>query len=360
MALTPEQYMRISAYLSGNASKQERKELEAWRKAALANEHQFLEAERIWNHSGKKLTWPDADVNSHWDELRRRIDLEAGTKQVFLWPHRNIIWKAAAGLVLLATLTYVLFWKRSSEVNLHSGNAVAMVYLPDSTQVWLNLNSSLSYDPKAFGKTNRHTKLSGEGYFNVRPAQNNPFTVNTRNTAIRVLGTSFNVKEEGNERVNVTVAEGTVQFSPADSSKQKSIQVNANEVAIWKADEPLEKSKNTESQYAAWRKKNNPVYEKEVQHPATYITPKFNWRKNAINQSVIYGTLTSSALLADYRNIHLRVTYTKNNGTASSAMFTISPVLKAGSTLDFERRLLDFFADTKSLDVEVVSAEVVQ
>jgi len=48
--------------------------------------------------------------------------------------------------------------------------------LPDSTRVWLNANSSLTYPPN-FTDSQRQVELTGEAYFEVHPDPKSPFIV---------------------------------------------------------------------------------------------------------------------------------------------------------------------------------------
>jgi ferric-dicitrate binding protein FerR (iron transport regulator) len=84
--------------------------------------------------------------------------------------------------------------------------------LPDSTRIWLNSDSRLTY-PLRFERTARLTEVSGEAYFEVSKAANWPFVVKAAGDelAIRVLGTAFNVSAyEKNKTVQTTLVSGSV------------------------------------------------------------------------------------------------------------------------------------------------------
>jgi transmembrane sensor len=93
------------------------------------------------------------------------------------------------------------------------------VILPDSTRVWLNASSSLTY-PTSFSENGtRRVELKGEGYFEVRKhikagAMAVPFVVSTLKQEIRVLGTHFNVNAYTDEpEVSTTLLEGSVKIN---------------------------------------------------------------------------------------------------------------------------------------------------
>lgn len=89
--------------------------------------------------------------------------------------------------------------------------------LSDSTEVWLNAESSLKF-PAGFAATHRIVELTGEAFFHVSPNAHWPFTVQAttpagKTSSIRVLGTQFNVNSYGDENaIKTTLLQGSVQI----------------------------------------------------------------------------------------------------------------------------------------------------
>lgn len=101
--------------------------------------------------------------------------------------------------------------KNYSEVSTRLGSKSKLV-LPDSTIVWLNSGSKLSYSEN-FGRSNRNTILSGEAFFEVRKSDI-PFIIETNSIKVKVLGTAFNVKSYPNEKTTETsLIRGTVEVT---------------------------------------------------------------------------------------------------------------------------------------------------
>jgi transmembrane sensor len=167
------------------------------------------------------------------------------------------------------------------------------------------------------------------------------------------VGTSFNLRQ-ASAGVTLTVLEGEVAFSAHDEK----IPVKAGEKAVWNDGAKPAKSKNDDRHFESWRRTGNPEFEKEMQNPAAYLMAKYTWRKNAINRSVIEGTLTNRATLAAYTNIVLRVTYLKPNGVRHAVRVKVDGTVKAGGLVHFQKKLLDIFTNTRSLEVEIESAAV--
>lgn len=128
------------------------------------------------------------------------------------------------------------------------------VLLPDSTQVWLNSSSSISYPTSFAHAKTRTVKLGGEAYFEVkkmsdRNGKSQPFVVSTNEQQIKVLGTQFNVNAYADEpSAKTTLIEGRVEvnsdkilqpgqqaISFDDTLEIKS--VDANSYIDWKNDE---------------------------------------------------------------------------------------------------------------------------
>jgi ferric-dicitrate binding protein FerR (iron transport regulator) len=98
------------------------------------------------------------------------------------------------------------------------GKQFSMV-LPDGTKVWLNAASSITY-PVQFAKNMRNVSVTGEVYFEVAhltgPDHTTriPFSVQSGDLKIKVLGTHFDVRNYPDENeVKTTLLEGQVSIS---------------------------------------------------------------------------------------------------------------------------------------------------
>ncbi|MEA1876184.1 MAG: FecR domain-containing protein [Bacteroidota bacterium] len=84
--------------------------------------------------------------------------------------------------------------------------------LADGTLVWLNSESRLRYPVHFTGET-RQISLSGEGYFQVKHSDTNPFIVETTDVTVEVMGTSFNISAfENEDHITTTLVEGSVKL----------------------------------------------------------------------------------------------------------------------------------------------------
>ncbi|WP_018668813.1 FecR family protein [Bacteroides gallinarum] len=111
---------------------------------------------------------------------------------------------------------------------------ITSVVLPDSSVVYLNSESSLSY-PLVFEGKIREVHLTGEAYFEVAKDPSRRFVVSTTHqTQIEVLGTHFNVEAyEKDEEVIATLLEGKVDFLFRENANTRKIELEPGEKLVY-------------------------------------------------------------------------------------------------------------------------------
>ena len=92
------------------------------------------------------------------------------------------------------------------------------VTLPDGSKVWLNATSSIKF-PGVFKSNIREVELNGEAYFEIAKNSAMPFRVKSNGAQIEVIGTHFNVKAYGNEKLmKTTLVEGSIKITAGNFS----------------------------------------------------------------------------------------------------------------------------------------------
>lgn len=87
------------------------------------------------------------------------------------------------------------------------------VQLSDGTIVHLNVGTSLRYPVQFLKNQSRQVYLTGEAYFEVSKDKAHPFTVNTQEVNVEVLGTKFNVNSYTEDlSTDVVLVEGKVSL----------------------------------------------------------------------------------------------------------------------------------------------------
>lgn len=96
-----------------------------------------------------------------------------------------------------------------SEIHVPFGQ-MSQLELSDGTQVWLNSGTTLRY-PDRFGEKSRAVTVTGEAFFKVARMPDKPFTINSTDLSVQVLGTSFNFSAYQEDSFSsVTLVEGKV------------------------------------------------------------------------------------------------------------------------------------------------------
>ena len=123
--------------------------------------------------------------------------------------------------------------------------------LADGTKVWLNAATELRF-PVNFTGDMREVYLKGEAYFQVKRDEKHPFIVHTSMGAVEVLGTSFNVRDYGDEREVVTTLEtGKVMY--VSGNTREKVTLNPGYQVLEKESSPVEVRKVDPLQYTGWR-----------------------------------------------------------------------------------------------------------
>lgn len=107
-----------------------------------------------------------------------------------------------------------------------------LVTLSDSTKVMLNANSTLEY-PASFDDAEvREVRLKGEAHFEVTKNPHRPFVVKAGEMQTQVLGTIFDVKAYRKDAPKVTLMQGKVKVSNADTE----VEMRPGQTATLQAD----------------------------------------------------------------------------------------------------------------------------
>lgn len=119
--------------------------------------------------------------------------------------------------------------------------------MADGTQVWLNSESKLRYPVRFTGAT-REVEMEGEVCFKVVKNEQQPFIVRTKDVAVEVLGTFFNIESYANrDVVTTTLVEGRVNVS----NGKKSYILNPDQQIVAKNGDLQMKQVNAK-EYISW------------------------------------------------------------------------------------------------------------
>lgn len=188
----------IDLYLSGKIDKALLVELKNLAAQSEENRNYIRERIEVWFSAGMIDNFTSSDLDDKFESIEQRIeaDEQEEGEQSYKFPLKWIVWIAAVVLIILLPLGG--YWmgmtsssKQLANVSMETAlGARTQVYLPDSTMVWLNAGSKLTYS-SGYGTTDRHVVLQGEALFDVRHNEKLPFEINSKEVDLKVLGTRF-------------------------------------------------------------------------------------------------------------------------------------------------------------------------
>lgn len=204
----------LISYLLGEASAAEIKKVDVWRRTDEAYNKRFEAFKLLWETSKNLEDTQEAGAEASLKRFKEKVaERKVTNTHIIKLKQRNIWMTVAASLMLIAGgawLYYNHFIDR--QVRFETQGIVKTDTLSDGSRITLNKYALLSYPKKFTGDQRNVTLVKGEGFFNITPNKAKPFIITTGKTTIRVVGTSFNVKNK-NGLIEVIVETGIVQVT---------------------------------------------------------------------------------------------------------------------------------------------------
>lgn len=125
--------------------------------------------------------------------------------------------------------------------------------LHDGTKVWIRPGSKFSF-PDKFENGKRYVELEGEAYFSVAKDSLNPFTIQSSDIAVKVLGTEFNLKSQATQNNELSMVTGVVTLSIPKLNRN--IRLRANQQAILDTTGVFSVKRIDGYKYKAWTEGN--------------------------------------------------------------------------------------------------------
>jgi len=250
----------LQKFLHGSITDQELKNLFVW----LNSEKGNLEFERLLNEkwiSNKFQTSENIDPSILFSKIKARIEDKqlSGRKQFFIK-----FGKVAAIFILgllIPTMYFtvlkplednkeVVYFKESL-----SNEKIRKMTLPDGTAVWLMSGSTITYPSNFLGNESRNVEVTGEAFFDVAKDSLHPFILNLGEVGLKVVGTSFNVMNYGDEdHVNVVLKTGKVDlFKGKYNPENHFVHLAAGQLVSYKKGGPEFRISNVDvAKYTSW------------------------------------------------------------------------------------------------------------
>lgn len=201
---------------SGEADQDEKKAISGWLEQSAENKKLYADLREIWLSSGIESNADDYHLEVAIQKFRNHINKGKLNQRKPIDFNRFL--KYAAIFILLLALPFSYYMGTQNKLD-GSITTISCAYgdkssivLPDSTHVWLNSGSKLTFSSNF--KTGRKVSLEGEAFFSVAKDKAHPFKVKTTDVDVEVLGTKFNMKAYPDEKsVSTTLVEGSVNIS---------------------------------------------------------------------------------------------------------------------------------------------------
>lgn len=205
--------------IAGTTTEEENRQLMEWFRQCASKEEFFMLFETAWKES------PDEMPRDVQERMYRRLSRELDEKKSktillrsrFSWK----IWPQIAVACIIIVLGLVNYRMSDKQKQLSTQNFMllaekgqrAFITLPDSTKVWLNSDTKISY-PADYGLKERNVTLVGEAYFEVAKNPDKRFIVEAKGMQVEALGTSFNVNAYQNDnKIIASLFSGSVRVS---------------------------------------------------------------------------------------------------------------------------------------------------
>lgn len=241
-------------YLLGETTAAEEQSVLEWIAANEDNKRHFLHFKTIWEESRALSVKSQLDADQAWERFKAIRAAGSGGNVIPFVPARSKgrmrVARMAAAVAVLVTGSFAayFFLNKPGNVVLASADKVLTDTLPDGSVITLNKNSTLAYS-NDFNKTNRKVTLTGEAFFHVTPDKQKPFEITVDEVQVKVVGTSFNVKNTA-EETEVIVETGIVKV---DLQRQSASVLPEQKAVVRKKEQALEVKSNHDDLYNYYR-----------------------------------------------------------------------------------------------------------
>ena len=180
------------------------------------------------------------------------------------------------------------------------------VLLADGSSVFLNANSSISYENNF--TNNRNITLNGEAFFKVVRDTTSPFTVTSNTIKTQVLGTSFNINAKTNNKTKVSVNTGKVAVSSIQFPNN-SVLLTKNQQVEFIDTKPSDITNNDSNDLMAWTKNiiilNNETLESTAKILENWYNITIDITDEALKQETLSGKFNNEKLETVLKSITL-------------------------------------------------------
>jgi len=282
----------IAKFITDECNDAEVRQLEEWRAQSEENDKYVADALMIFQRAQLDVA-EKFNSKSAWKNVEEKIKPQQRGRTAFIG-----LWKIAAGLILIAALSYLFFQQINSaeEFNIRSDAKVQVQTLPDQTTLALNRDS----ESRVIYNENKNTgiiELSGEAFISIPDDKKVNWQVKVDELTIEDIGTEFNVKAyPESPEVEVSVLSGEVRIY---WKNQEGINITSGQKGTFNKSSGGFKLDVADRNVSAYQSK---VFTYQNQTLETIVTQLSEVYKKTI---ILDGNIGSCTLTVDFENEEL-------------------------------------------------------
>ncbi len=230
-------------FLKNECSDTEVEEILKWFQNNIGSYLEVNQFKEIWDEyifSDKSIEGSEAE--KMLDKIHHKINIKESEKfnerkeaesKYGKKMHILITYFSRIAAILFLPLLFTLFYinnfnirnsnllKELVDLKVPAGSIMHQIF-PDSSEVWLNQGSKISY-PRVFNNNTRKVYLDGEGYFKIAHNLHKPFIVEVNHIEIVAMGTEFNIRAYPKDgSIETTLVEGRVTVQKESQNSKSS------------------------------------------------------------------------------------------------------------------------------------------
>lgn len=248
----------LARFLAHETTEGENQRLIEWLEQDPANSELLSKMAASWDEN---KTSPELTEKA-WEQFSKKSTQPKAVKKEFLRKNLAIRIVQFAAIFLLTVGVSLAGLKLFETIQQHSivtvtaqNKTLKQVKLPDNSVITLYPGSSVSY-PKKFAKNKRKIEFKGKAFFEIFRDTSRVFEINTDQSLVTVLGTSFQVSNiENGKNIEVIVATGKVAISgiKPNNSVIEFFTLQAGESGSVLTDGKAVKETQIDANYLSWK-----------------------------------------------------------------------------------------------------------
>ena len=210
---------KIAAIVTGSVKGKSRKDFfSAFDTAPEKKKEEFSKLKNAWACLSATKPMPEYQVENLYLNFKRQL---AEKRKLPRMRTLSLLKYAAVFVFAVVLSAFFFYWQAgrtpTSTNKIYTtvvadNGQISKVILPDSSVVWLNSGTRITYD-NGFAVDNREINLTGQAFFQVTKNKKIPLRVFSGNLEVKVLGTRFDVDAyPENKSVNVVLESGKIEL----------------------------------------------------------------------------------------------------------------------------------------------------